>query len=134
MRRLALSILVLLGVLGVPCQAASLTGARITALPDTRVMWDTFPNGLVMLAVKEGAVFLNPHDEQLDYDLTFSGTYDFGIRLNKGIRPDASGCDFFPFFDGSSSAAISATAAVDAVGGTPPFSGSLTYLDVTLTN
>ena len=134
MRRLALSVAVLLGAIGVPCQAASLTGAKITALPDTRFVWDTFPNNLVMLGVKEGAVFLNPLDEQLNYDLTSPGTYDFDIRLNKGIRPDASACDFLLFFDGRSSPAISATAAVDAVGGTPPFSGSLTYLDLTLTN
>jgi len=132
-RQLALSIAVLLGAIGVPCQAATLTGARITALPDTRLIWDTFPNNLVMLGVKEGAVFLNPHDEQIDYDLTFPGTYDFGICLNKGIRPDASAYDFCLFFDGRSSPAISANAAVDAVGGTPPFSGSLTYLDLTLT-
>ncbi len=87
-----------------------------------------------MLGIREGPAFLNPNDEQLDYDLTAPGVYAFEIRLNKGMGRNISAYEFALSIDGGSLSAILVTADVDSAGGTPPVSGSLTYFDVTLTN
>ena len=115
----------------IPCQALTLTGVSTTSFPLT---WDTFPTHFAMLGIKEDSAFLNPNDEQLQYELAAPGIYDFDIRLNKGIGRNMLTHDFALYFDGSLSPGISATADVDADGGTPPFSGSLHYLDITLTD
>ncbi len=133
MRSWAAAIAVLVSVLGPACQAATLTGASLSASHDDGLRWDTFPSPFVLLGIKAGAAFINPNDEALDYDLTTPGVYPFEIRLNKGTGRNMSAYEFALSIDDRPSPAILVTADVDFTGGTPPVSGSPTYFDVTLT-
>lgn len=111
-----------------------LTLAQVTDSPFTVLTWNTEPSdSLVALFFKDGSTFLNPNDEALNVDLSAPGVYTFGLRLNKGIGREMDGYTLNLTFDGAGSPQISVAGTRDTTGGSPSFSGTVTFGAITLT-